>query len=588
MHSNLQAHTEHPTSPLLLLHVQASTASSGSPHQHEQQQQRASPVRLFPGLGGSGTPRQAMAEQVHQQAASQVHAPAPGQHPAQQPQQAQQAQQPGGPAPSASASASRLAAAGSASSIGRKRSNSEVGVIEQPASVKKHSPEVGGRLLSRTACELGSSGAAAAAALEAAALEAPGMLAPVVEHGGEVLQQPQPEWQHPFAQPSTPMERPNPALPPTAVRAVAASSNHVVLPVVMQRSPGQERRHVQPSQSQVSAAAPQPAAASEQEAPAAPAAQPQQRAQDVGKQEQAFQQPTSQPPQRQQQQQQPELQRQQRGEQAPEAQTLRQRGEQQPEAQQQQQRGEQRPPGVTRLPVAAAASAAAAMAAEEKELPSHSSWVASPGEQQQQQHTQPSPQQPPQQLLQQSEGQPELHSHSVLLTSHGTTAAPAVAAAALTPASRSSTAIPPDCTPLHCHTSLPASALAAAAAAVAAAAGAPIITPRRRIASLEPPEAGPCLRHDPHGALPCCCRYSRVSLLASRMKNPALPASKLCKLQHPIPPHPTPAHGACRSGPAEVCPRADGPAGRGPVRRHARGEADGWGKQRCLSVALWF
>ncbi len=496
----------------------ASTASSGSPDQR-----LGSPVRRFPGLASQPSPAGQQQQQQPQQAPQQ-HAQPAGQPAACQQQQGQQRA-----TPSAGASGSRLATAGSASSIGRKRSNSEVALEEPPASVKKRSPEVGSRLLPRASADWGSSGGAAAAALAAAASGPPSpvsglVAAPAVSDGRqpqqgtqeeqatECGQQPAGKGQRSLGSATTPAARRSPLAERQAERSETVSGrsgSRVVVPVVLQHSPRGQRR--QPASLQVctgnravqqeqqaqqaqqqEAAKAEPSVApaakpADQPAPAHAAAEGEARAHAAADKPQPSAGATSAPPVR-----------------PP-------RPAVPPLPLQRERQKERQPPVVPRLPVAAAAAAAAAEA--EQELPSYSRWVASPREQQQQQQQPqqqaavpgqqrqgtPAPRQAPHRLAQ---GSPVLASSSVLVGR-----GPQAAAATYSPAVSASPGTVLDSPQAGSPADLPASALARRVAQSAAAASPRILaTPRRRLASLEPPtprcQAAPCLRQDEHGEWP--------------------------------------------------------------------------------------
>ena len=481
--------------------MQASTASSGSPVPQQPPQQASSPVRAFPGLGGQDTPRGDSSS--HGVAAT-----------AATPQQRQDQHRPQAPAPqsvgpSAGAGSRHLTATGSTPSIGRKRSGSEVGLSheEEPASVKKRSPEVvssSHRLLPCTGKP------ALAVAPDLARAQQAGMGATVAELFSDEQQQLQQQPQAVAEPPALPavllpvaavVPAPAAAQPSrstasqrsrgSAAQATSSngySSGRLVMPVVMQHSPMKQRRQ-QPAGEPP---APEPAAAA-QPAPDRPMQQA-----DVPAVAPPLRQRPPRPDAKPATAQPQQLQRQQPTEQA------RQHQQPGPLPQAKQQHGAD-------VRTAAEVAADGGVQMVEKELPSESFWVARPKEttqqaqqaqhakQQQVQHAQHVKQQAPQPSPQ----QPDPTSTSVLVGGAAVgsgseqprqPAAPQVAASAvLQPALAPEPQLPTAQSPP------PPTNAAAAAAATPAATPRVAITPRRRMTSLEPPESGLRLRDDVHG-----------------------------------------------------------------------------------------
>ncbi|EFN53064.1 hypothetical protein CHLNCDRAFT_54039 [Chlorella variabilis] len=420
-------------------------------------------------------------------------------------------------APAAASSASsrkegqqqRQAPTGSTPSIGRKRSGSEVGLSheEEPASVKKRSPEVvssSHRLLPCTGKP------ALAVAPDLARAQQAGMGATVAELFSDEQQQLQQQPQAVAEPPALPavllpvaavVPAPAAAQPSrstasqrsrgSAAQATSSngySSGRLVMPVVMQHSPMKQRRQ-QPAGEPP---APEPAAAA-QPAPDRPMQQA-----DVPAVAPPLRQRPPRPDAKPATAQPQQLQRQQPTEQA------RQHQQPGPLPQAKQQHGAD-------VRTAAEVAADGGVQMVEKELPSESFWVARPKEttqqaqqaqhakQQQVQHAQHVKQQAPQPSPQ----QPDPTSTSVLVGGAAVgsgseqprqPAAPQVAASAvLQPALAPEPQLPTAQSPP------PPTNAAAAAAATPAATPRVAITPRRRMTSLEPPESGLRLRDDVHG-----------------------------------------------------------------------------------------
>jgi hypothetical protein len=119
--------------------------------------------------------------------------------------------------------------------------------------------------------------------------------------------------------------------------------------------------------------------------------------------------------------------------------------------------------------------------------------VASPREGPHQQHQQQHGQQQPRQQQgwhhqQLADEQPDMESTSVLIGSRRP-AAQAAGAAGPSPVSEQ----------VHGGSAVPSPLVQPRPAAAAAAAAGSAVTPRRRLATLESPEAGLCLREDAHG-----------------------------------------------------------------------------------------
>ncbi|KAL4422371.1 hypothetical protein ABPG75_008568 [Micractinium tetrahymenae] len=486
---------------------QVSTASSGSPEQ-QHQQAAASPLRTFPLLGD---------EEALQQAAA-----ADGTPPPRQQQYAGCAVQQRYESMGVAGTDRPAGGERSASSIGRKRANSEAGCSEGPASVKKRSPEVGskGQLAAGLHAEQRQP-RPAVTAQHTAAVSTPLLDGVGAANGGDSVtaaraaqvQQVHGQQQERLAQQQQqqqgqqePAGLPAQAAAPPAVSkamqpndscdSLPAGFGRLVIPVVLQHSPPQQLRRQ--AQQHAEAQAPPAAAAqgvekpAEQQVPAATklAAPPAPGA----------------------------------GAQAPK-----------PVRQQQQQGAAAEPTAQTAVgaPAAAAAGVAASRparpavaavakpvpppvtaplpdtASPRQELPSLSQWVDARSSDEQQEPQQQQQEQQEQQQLQASGSEElEMPSTSVLIggvgapqTLHDSPGQQQQRKQAQQQAQTQQQQAPqpsasPPVSPLG---DAAAAATAATTAAAAAAAAATIITPRRRASTFEPPETALCLREDPQG-----------------------------------------------------------------------------------------
>lgn len=234
---------------LILPLLQVSTASSGSPEQQQQQQAAASPLRTF-ALPGD--------EEALQQGPAAC-TPTPRQHldnieqetPVQQ-QQHGSTGVPGGDRPAAGER--------SASSIGRKRANSEAGCSEGPASVKKRSPDVGSRGQLGPCSHAEQLAAGPAAAPVAAACTGVAACAASTKGQAEQEREQQEKLQGQQQQPAGLPEPAGAARPAQAAAPAAegtrtasrrgpdsptAGPGRLIIPVVLQHSPPQKRRQQQ-------------------------------------------------------------------------------------------------------------------------------------------------------------------------------------------------------------------------------------------------------------------------------------------------------------------------------------------------------